>query len=251
MKLYPKKIGELIEAYKFRESLFELMNLARLGNKYLAEVEPWKTIKTDIQTTQNCINICLQISALLSVLSEPFMPFSSKKLKSILNFSSDKWNIIDMYLLKEGHQINKPELLFSQIEDIEIEQQIEKLLRTKAENENKIEVVQSKTEIDYADFEKMDIRVGTILSAEKVSKTKKLMKLEVDTGLDKRTIVSGIAEHFTETELVGKQVCVLVNLKARELKGIESNGMILLAESNGRLVFVSPDEVLNNGSEVK
>jgi methionyl-tRNA synthetase len=254
IKQYPEKIGTLIENYKFRDALFEMMNLARLGNKYLTENEPWKTIKTDERRTATVLNISLQICANLSILSSPFISFSAKRLQEMLNLDNKKWfeaGSID--LLSANKEINTPTLLFDRIEDSEIEKQIEKLNESKKQNElNNSHVEPQKENITYDDFSKMDIRLGTILSAEKVAKTKKLLKLTIDTGIDKRTIVSGIAEYYKPEEIIGKQVVVLVNLQAKELKGIESQGMILMAENlNKELSFVLPEKKFRNGSLVK
>ncbi|HEY9113134.1 MAG TPA: methionine--tRNA ligase subunit beta, partial [Bacteroidales bacterium] len=253
MALYPEKISSSIEKYRFREALSELMNLARLGNKYLTDQEPWKKFKTDENTVKNILNVSLQIAANLSILSEPFLPFSSNKLQKLLNISDLKWKDAGRAdLLKPGHQLNKAELLFDRIEDKEIEAQVQKLLNTKMENENSSPAKPSKGEIEFDDFVKTDIRTGTILEAEKVPKTKKLLKLKIDTGIDKRTVVSGIAEYYEPENIIGKKVCVLVNLAPRQLKGIMSQGMILMAEDkDGKLVFVSPTDEVSNGSEVK
>lgn len=254
IKTYPQNIGLLLETYKFREALFELMNLARLGNKYLTENEPWKTIKTDIERTQTSINISLQICANLAILMEPFLPFSAKKLQKMINIGSLKWfEVGNSELLKEGHKIEEAELLFERIEDAEIEKQTNRLLQTKEENkESNFTAKEPKANIQFDDFSKIDIRTGTILEAEKVPKTKKLLKLKIDTGIDQRTIVSGIAEYFEPENIIGTQVSVLVNLAPKELKGIESQGMILMAEDkDGKLVFVSPKEKVVNGAEIK
>ena len=252
LKKYPEIISSSIERYRFREASQELMNLARLGNKYLADEEPWKVIKEDEDRVQTIMYIALQIAAGLAVLSEPFLPFTSEKLKRILNVSlsavegSIAWNDVSTKdtLLSAGHQIGKAELLYRKIEDKEIQVQLDKLEATKKanENENKTLMPQKDT-ITFDDFSKLDMRVGTIVEAEKMAKTKKLLVLKVDTGLDTRTIVSGIAESFTPEEIVGKKVTVLVNLAPRALRGVDSEGMILMTEnSDGKLVFVNPDE---------
>jgi len=251
---YPEIISTSIERYRFREAGQELMNLARLGNKYLADEEPWKVIKTDEERVKTIMNVALQIATGLAVLSEPFLPFTSNKLKNILNLSSMgtersqslNWNDVSNKeaLLKPEHQINKGELLFRKIEDAEIQTQLDKLEATKKanENENK-QVMPQKDTITFDDFSKLDMRVGTIIEAEKMAKAKKLLVLKVDTGLDVRTIVSGIAESFKPEEIVGKKVTVLVNLAPRALRGVESEGMILMTENaDGKLVFVNPDE---------
>lgn len=250
---YPEIISNSIERYRFREALSELMNLARLGNKYLTDMEPWKIFKTDIEKVKQIINVSLQIVASLSVLSEPFLPFSSIKLQKMINLEGLKWKDAGKPdLLKAGQKINKPELLFERIEDNVIEAQIKKLMDTKEENKKDTPAKPSKPTIEFDDFMKMDIRTGTILEAEKVSKTKKLLQLTIDTGIDKRIVVSGIAEYYNPEDIIGKKVSVLVNLAPRKLRGIESQGMILMAEDNeGRLCFVSPTEDFNNGSEIK
>lgn len=254
IRQFPERIGRSIEQYRFREALNEMMNLARVGNKYLTENEPWKTIKTDASRTATVLNISLQICANLAVLSAPFMPIVAAKLSDMLNMKQFAWfevGVCDM--LAEGAAIKQPTLLFEQIDDKQIELQIQKLQAAKKENElNQASVAPQSEDISYDDFSKMDIRVGTILEAEKVAKTKKLLKLTVDTGIDKRTIVSGIAEYYKPEEIIGKQVSVLVNLAPKNLKGIESRGMILMAENlDGSLSFVSPDKLLKNGSVVK
>lgn len=254
IKTYPQKIGTLIETYKFRDALFELMNLARLGNKYLTENEPWKTYKTDVQRTETVLNISLQICANLSILMEPFIQFSAKKLQQMLNLKSIKWyQTGNCSLLEIGHRINSPELLFERIEDADIQKQLDKLESRKKTNAiNNAEVEPQKKNISFEDFSAMDIRVGTIIAAEKVAKTKKLLKLTIDTGIDKRTIVSGIAEYYSPEDIIGKQVSVLINLAPKNLKGIESQGMILMAENaDGELAFVSTEKQFKNGSTIK
>lgn len=253
IKQYPEKIGRSIEQYRFREALNELMNLARLGNKYLTENEPWKTIKTDEARTATVLNISLQICANLALLSEPFLPFSAQKLREMLNQDKVFWyQAGNSELLEEGKQINPAQLLFEQIDDKQIEAQLEKLQQTKKANELASATVEpQKANIEYDDFAKMDIRVGTILAAEKVAKTKKLLKLTIDTGIDQRTIVSGIAEYYSPEEIIGKQVSVLVNLAPKALKGIESQGMILMAENlDGSLSFISPEKPIRNGGTI-
>lgn len=254
IKLYPEKIGTLIENYKFRDALFEMMNLARLGNKYLTENEPWKTFKTDIKRTETVLNISLQICANLAILMEPFVQFSAKKLQQMLNLNSLKWfEAGNCELLKVGQEIQPAELLFERIEDADIQKQLNKLEASKKANAiNNAEVTPQKPNVSFEDFSAMDIRVGTILEAEKVTKTKKLLKLTIDTGIDKRTIVSGIAEYFSPEGIIGKQVSVLVNLAPKNLKGIESQGMILMAENaDGELCFVEPQKQFKNGSTIK
>lgn len=244
IKAYPEKIGTLIENYKFRDALFELMNLARLGNKYLTENEPWKTVKTDEKRTSTVLNISLQICANLAILAEPFLPFSSQKLQKMLNLAKHSWTQAgSISLLSQGSAINTPELLFERIEDEAIQKQTDKLEATKKQNLlNNAEVKPQKDNISFEDFEKMDIRIGRVLQAEKVAKTKKLLKLTVDTGIDQRTIVSGIAEWYKPEDIIGRRVAVLVNLAPKELKGIESRGMILMAENAlGELSFIGCD----------
>lgn len=253
IKQYPEKIGRSIEQYRFREALNELMNLARLGNKYLTENEPWKTIKTDAERTATVLNISLQICANLALLSEPFLPFTAEKLRGMLNQDKAFWyEAGNSEILEEGKQINQAQLLFEQIDDKQIEAQLEKLQQTKKANELASATVEpQKANIEYDDFAKMDIRVGTILAAEKVAKTKKLLKLTIDTGIDQRTIVSGIAEYYSPEEIIGKQVSVLVNLAPKALKGIESQGMILMAENlDGSLSFISPEKPIRNGGTI-
>ncbi len=255
VKEFPNTIGKSIERYRFREASQELMNLARLGNKYLADEEPWKVIKVDEARVQTIMYVALQISAALAVVSEPFLPFTSTKLKNILNIDANlSWENVtnNTILLPETHQINKAELLFSKIEDPAIEAQIEKLQATKIANEqeNKVLTPQKDT-IEFEDFTKLDIRIGTILEAEKVAKTKKLLKLKVDVGIDIRTIVSGIAESFSPEQIIGQQVSVLVNLAPRKIRGVESQGMILMTDTpDGKLAFVAPEKAVKNGQEV-
>lgn len=254
MSLYPEKIGSSIENYRFREALGEFMNLARLGNKYLTDTEPWKTFKTDPEKVKTNLNIALQICANLAILCEPFMPFTASKLNNMLNLETLTWGKAGSHdIIKEGHVLNQPALLFEKIEDEAVQAQVQKLLDTKKANEaNNITANPSKALIEFDDFGKMDIRVGTIIAAEKVAKTKKLLKLTVDTGIDKRTVVSGIAEHYEPESIIGQQVSILVNLASRNLKGIESQGMILMAENqNGELCFISPSKPFNNGSEIR
>lgn len=244
-----------IESYRFREALKDAMNIARIGNKYLADTEPWKVIKSDPARVETILNIALQITANTAVAIEPFMPFSAEKILRMLAVDKFGWERLGaMDLIPAGHAIGEPALLFEKIEDDVIQRQLDKLAATKAANEA-AETSQSiepqKDTIEFDDFQKMDIRVSTILAAEKVAKTKKLLKLTVDTGIDKREIVSGIAEHFTPEELVGQQVLVLVNLAPRELKGILSNGMILMAEdASGKLRLLQPAEATGNGAVV-
>ncbi len=244
-----------IEAYRFREALKDAMNFARIGNKYLADTEPWKVVKTDAERVKTILNIALQITANITIAIEPFMPFSAEKILKMLAVESFGWdNLGSMSLIAAGHTIGEPSLLFEKIEDDVIERQLVKLdeiRKARLAAEAAQNVTEQKAEISFDDFQRMDIRVSTILAAEKVAKTKKLLKLTVDTGIDKRTIVSGIAEHFTPEELVGRQVLVLVNLAPRELKGITSQGMILMAEdASGKLELLRPENAVNAGAIV-
>jgi methionyl-tRNA synthetase len=255
---FPQRIGDCLDRFRFREGSQELMNLARLGNKYLADEEPWKVIKQDPERVGTILFIGMQITAALALLCEPFLPFTAKRLQHMLNLEkpdTKAWEQISNanFLLSHGHRLGQPQLLFRKIEDSEIQAQLDKLEATKKQNqmENHTSNPQKET-IQYDDFSKMDIRVGTILTAEKMPKANKLLVMTVDTGIDKRTIVSGIAEHFTPEELIGKQVSVLVNLAPRPLRGVDSQGMILLAEdADGRLDFVNPEKGVQNGSVIR
>lgn len=253
LKAYPAVISSSIERYRFREAQGELMNVARLGNKYLADEEPWKMVKTNPERVQTQMYVALQIAAALQVLCEPFLPFTSNKLRTILNSNTINWNTVSetSELLPAGHQIGEAQILFAQIEDAEIQKQIDKLEATKTSNamENKVTEPQ-KAIATFDDFAKLDIRVGTIVEAEKMPKANKLLVLKVDTGLDTRTIVSGIAEHFSPEEVIGKRVTVLINLAPRALRGVESEGMILMTNNaEGKLVFVNPDaDGVDNGA---
>ena len=244
-----------IENYHFREALKDAMNFARIGNKYLADTEPWKVVKTDPERVKTILNISLQITANTAIAIEPFMPFSAAKMISMLAVEKYSWEQMgQMDLVAAGHTIGKAELLFEKIEDETIQKQLDKLAAIKEANlaaEKAQEVEAQKDNVSFDDFQKMDIRVSTILKAEKVAKTKKLLKLLVDTGIDQREIISGIAEHFTPEELVGQQVLVLVNLEPRELKGTLSRGMILMAEdATGKLRLLQPNETTHNGAIV-
>jgi len=266
VKAYPSVISSSIERYRFREASQELMNLARLGNKYLADEEPWKVIKEDEARTKTIMYVALQIASALATLSEPFLHFTSKKLKNILNIdlsnsSKEKhvfnsWNDISSktVLLPSGHQIGKAELLFSKIEDKDIQIQLDKLEASKKANQAANKTVEpQKEEISFEDFSKLDLRVGTIIEAEKMPKTKKLLGLKVETGIDVRTVVSGIAESYKPEEVIGKKVTILVNLAPRKLRGIESQGMILMTENpEGKLIFVNPEakEEAANGLQI-
>ncbi|MFD2563846.1 methionine--tRNA ligase [Aquimarina rubra] len=250
LRAYPSVISSSIERYRFREGSQELLNVSRLGNKYLADEEPWKLIKTDPERVKTIMYVGLQVAAALATLSEPFLPFTSEKLKNILAVNSDdlktNWNEIATkeILLPADHKIEKGELLFSKIEDADIQKQLDKLEATKKVNEAENKTIEpQKDTATFEDFTKMDLRVGTIVEAEKMPKAKKLLVLKVDTGINTRTIVSGIAEHFKPEDLIGKKVTVLVNLAPRALRGVESEGMILMTETpNGKLVFLNPDE---------
>jgi len=253
LKAYPAVISSSIERYRFREAQGELMNVARLGNKYLADEEPWKMVKTNPERVQTQMYVALQIAAALRILAEPFLPFTAKKLATILNLPKLNWNAVaeTTDLIPSGHQIGEAQILFAQIEDTEIQKQIDKLEATKTSNamENKVTEPQKAT-ATFEDFAKLDLRVGTIVEAEKMPKANKLLVLKVNTGLDTRTIVSGIAEHFSPEEVIGKRVTVLINLAPRALRGVESEGMILMTNNaEGKLVFVNPDaEGVDNGT---
>lgn len=251
---FPMRVGSSLESFRFREALNEMMNLARLGNKYLTDSEPWKLIKTDESRVRTILNVSLQICANLSVLSAPFLPFTADKLAGMLNLHGLKWHDAgNTDLLNEGQKLQSPALLFERIEDKTIEEQVQKLLNTKEENEKALATVNpAKDNIQYEDFAKLDIRVGTIIEAERVPKTKKLLKLKVDTGIDQRVVVSGIAEYYEPEKILGKKVSILVNLAPKKLRGIDSNGMILMAEDQeGKLCFVAPVDEFTNGSEIK
>jgi methionyl-tRNA synthetase len=245
LKAYPAVISSSIERYRFREALGELMNVARLGNKYLADEEPWKMIKENPARVQTQMYVALQIASALAILSEPFLPFTSAKLCNILQIKVNNWNLEfeNWNLTKPGHQIGQAEILFAQIEDAEIQKQLDKLEATKTANQVENAKAEPQKEIiTFEDFAKVDLRIGTIIEAEKMPKANKLLVLKVDTGIDVRTIVSGIAEHFTPEEVIGKRVTVLVNLAPRALRGVESEGMLLLTNTaEGKLVFVNPD----------
>ncbi|MBE6201966.1 MAG: methionine--tRNA ligase [Rikenellaceae bacterium] len=248
-----KSLEENIENYRFREALKEAMNIARLGNKYLADTEPWKVVKTDPERVKTILNVALQIVANTTVAIEPFMPFSAEKLTRMLAVDHLEWDVIGQSdIIKAGHTIGTAELLFEKIEDEVIERQIKKLDDAKKANlAAAAEVPEQKESVTFDQFGQMDIRVSTVVAAEKVAKTKKLLKLTVDTGIDTRTIVSGIAEYYTPEELVGRQILVLVNLLPRELKGITSQGMILMsADATGRLTLLAPTDKVPNGSQV-
>ncbi|MCK5170652.1 MAG: methionine--tRNA ligase subunit beta, partial [Bacteroidales bacterium] len=254
IKSIKKNLEISIENFRFREAIKTAMDLARLGNKYLADTEPWKVIKTDEERVKTIMNISMQITAALSIIMEPFLPFTTEKLRNFLNIKKLNWDLAGKQdLIEVGHTINKAGLLFDKIEDEEIEKQIQKLMDSKKANEmenNLIEPV--KENITFDDFVKMDIRVGTIMEAERVPKTDKLIKLKIDTGIDQRTVVSGIAVDHKPEDIIGKQVSILMNLEPRKIRGIESQGMILMAEdASGKLNFVVPDEKTTSGSGIK
>ncbi|MFZ2429720.1 MAG: methionine--tRNA ligase [Lutibacter sp.] len=257
MHKFPSIIGNSIDRYRFREASQELLNLARLGNKYLADEEPWKMINVDEERVKTVMYVALQIATALAILSEPFLPFTSEKLKKILNIGANDlaWKDVEEKeeLLSPNHQIGKGELLFAKIEDEEIQKQLDRLEATKLENISDNNVVEPQKEtIEFDDFTKLDIRVGTIIEAIKVPKTKKLLQLKVDVGIDVRTIISGIAESFNAEDIIGQKVTVLVNLAPRILKGIESQGMILMTNTpDGKLAFIEPEsDAVANGAQI-
>jgi methionyl-tRNA synthetase len=249
-----ENVENSLETFRFREALREAMNLARLGNKYLADEEPWKIDKTDPERVKTIMNIALQITANLTIVLEPFLPFSMSKLRKWINIGPEPWSEAGREdLLKPGHHIDNPGLLFEKIEDEAIDRQIRKLESAKKANESaSTKLLPSKDSVTFDDFTRMDIRTATILEAEKVPKTTKLLKLKIDTGLDIRTIVSGIAEYYEPESIIGKQISIVANLEPRKIKGIESKGMILMAEeTDGKLVMVTPAEKVSNGSAIK
>ncbi len=254
LKSYPDKISASIENYRFREALMDVMNVARLGNKYLADTEPWKLIKTDEDRVRTILNISLQIAANLEILIEPFLPFTSVKLRQMLNCGGNSWiDAGSIDLLKRGHRLSKAELLFEKIEDEAVQAQVDRLIQSKTANQQiQKEATPAKPNIEFEQFSAIDIRVATIIAAEKVEKTKKLLKLTLNTGLDERTVVSGIAEHYKPEDIIGKQVSIIVNLAPREIKGIVSQGMILMAEdSEGKLTFVKAENQMPDGAVIK
>jgi methionyl-tRNA synthetase len=246
----PTRIAELIYAYKFREAQAEAMNLARIGNKYLADQEPWKLIKTDPERVKTILNLSLQITANLSIVFLPFLPKTAKKLQNILGIEIDSWTQAgSSILISENEVINQPEILFAKIEDSLVENEVSKL---KNDNAMQTELPHQKELVSFDDFTKMDIRLGTILVAEKVEKADKLLQLTVQTGIDTRTIVSGIAEHYSPEDIIGKTVAVLLNLAPRKIRGIESQGMILMAENEeGKLSFMIPEKLFEAGGEIR
>lgn len=253
MQQIPEKIGKNLDEFRFRDALTEMMNLARLGNKYLADEEPWKVIKDNPERVKTQMFCALQVAGALAYLCEPFLPFTSQKMKSGLNLGNKNWyEVLNTPPIPTGHQINETPLLFSKIEDDVIEAQIKKLENTKINNQKtNPNANPMKEQISFDDFTKIDLRTATILEAEKVEKADKLLKLKVDTGVDVRTVVSGIAESFSPEEIIGKQVMILLNLAPRKIRGIESQGMLLLTtKPDGKLSFVTPDEKVENGIEI-
>jgi methionyl-tRNA synthetase len=250
MNAYANKVGDLIERYRFKEAQNEMMNLARLGNKYLADNEPWKLVKTDAERVKVIMKLALELSAKLSIICEPFLPHTTVKLQEMLNIKNLNWDNYQDELMPSGHKINKAHLLFTKVEDVLVEAQIEKLQKSKIQ---KAQTIKEKAMIDFDDFTKLDIRIGDILEAKKVPKTNKLIELKVKVGDKVRTVVSGIAEHYNAEELSGKKVSILINLEPRKIKGILSEGMILMAEnSDGKLAMISPDnEAIESGSVVR
>ncbi|NDV78126.1 methionine--tRNA ligase [Dysgonomonas sp. 511] len=254
IKVISNRINKHLEVYHFRDALKAAMSLARIGNKYLADTEPWKVAKTDMKRVETILYIALQITANLGIALEPFLPFAAKKIREFLNMDNMSWNQLgSMYLLPAGHQLNASELLFAKIEDETIEKQIQKLLDTKKANEAEaeIKVAPQKENVAFDDFAKMDLRVGTVLECTKVPKADKLLQFLIDDGMGKRTIVSGIAAWYKAEELVGKQVCFIANLAPRKIKGIESQGMILSVENaDGSLSLIQPSKEVNPGSQI-
>jgi len=251
-----QSLENLLENFKFREAQKEAMNLARIGNKYLADTEPWKLAKTDMARVETILNIALQLVANLAIAFEPFLPFSSEKLRKMIDVEGAQWDRLGAIdLLPAGHKLNKPELLFEKIEDEAIEAQIQKLLKSKEENEKKAAAEKPanpiKANIEFPEFEKLDIRVGTVLECQKVPKADKLLQFRIDDGLGGRTILSGIAAYYNPEELVGKQVCFIANLAPRKIRGIESQGMILSAlDADGKLAVTTVEKQVKPGSEV-
>jgi len=249
-----ENVESSLESYRFREALREAMNLARLGNKYLADSEPWKLVKNEPGRVRTIMNISLQITANLTIILEPFLPFSMSTLRKWINITLKPWDDAGRDdLLPAGHRIGEPGLLLEKIEDSDIEKQINKLVSVKKANlAATSQAMPSKDPVSFDDFTKIDIRTATILEAEKVPKTTKLLKLKIDTGLDVRTIVSGIAEYYDPAAIIGRQISIVANLESRKIKGIESKGMILMAEDrDGKLVMVTPESPVSNGSAVK
>ena len=252
LKKHVNAMNVHLESFEFREAQIEALAIARLGNKFLADTEPWKIIKVDEERVKAILNIAVQLCANLSLAFEAFLPSTSKKLRSMLNLEDLEFdNLGNPQLVETGHQLNTPELLFHKIEDDVIESQIEKLRKSSKPNNTINKSLKSKAMIEFEDFTKLDLKIGTITAAEKMPKSKKLLRLTVDLGSEQRTILSGIAEHYSEEEVLNKKVQVLTNLAPRKMMGILSEGMILLAEdSNGKLTFVSPEKDVENGSIV-
>ncbi|MGB3851439.1 MAG: methionine--tRNA ligase subunit beta, partial [Tunicatimonas sp.] len=253
MRQIPERVALAIEEFRFRDALAHMMDLARAGNKYLADTQPWKLIKEDEDRVKTILHLSLQLTANLSVLCEPFLPFTSRELQQMLNFSSEQWDDTQRHdLLAAGHTIGEPHLLFEKIEDDTVDAQTQKLMTNEpTPAPESTPISPQKNEITFDDFVKLDVRVATIKAAEAVKKSKKLLKLTLDTGLDQRTVLSGIAEHYTPEDIIGQQVCVLINLAPRKMMGIESQGMVLMAENqDGSLAFVQPDKEVGNGSGV-
>ncbi|MFC3880495.1 methionine--tRNA ligase [Algoriphagus namhaensis] len=253
LQAFPEKIASSIERYRFREALGLMMDLARLGNKYLADTEPWKTIKTDRERTGTILNIALNIAGSLAIVAEPFLPFTAQKLVDLFGMQEIDWeNAGDADLLKNGVALGQMGLLFEKIEDEVVDKQVQKLMDAKKENEAaNAPAAPTKEIITYDDFAKLDMRVVTVLEAEKMPKSKKLIKLKVDTGLGHRTVLSGVAEHFEPEFLIGKQVTMLINLAPRKMMGIDSEGMILMAEDkDGKLKLLTPHEATSSGSTI-
>lgn len=257
LPLLKESIEQNIRAYKFREALKDAMNIARIGNKYISDTEPWKVAKTDMDRTASILNVCLQICAALSTVFEPFTPFAAQRLRQMLDCTLDWDKVGSLEALAEGHQLRPAELLFEKIEDAQIDAQLARLdaIRKAREEEAARQaasvVAPQKEEVSFEDFEAMDIRTATVLEAERVPKTDKLLKLTIDTGIDHRVIVSGIAQYYSPEDMVGKQICILANLAPRTIRGIESKGMILMArQADGKMRFIMPSEVLANGAQI-
>lgn len=255
LKEVPSKVEALLYAYKIRDAQKEVMELARMGNRYLAETEPWKVIKSDPKRVETILHLALQITANLSILLDPFLPSTAKKIRSFLNMEEFNWDQAGKIdILKAGANTQPPSILFQKIEDEMVEKEKEKLLQTRTSNEDEKEqeAAPQKEDIQFEEFLKMDVRIGKIIDAKPVKKADKLLELLVDTGIDQRTIVSGIAEHYKPEEIIGKKVSVLLNLPPRKLRGVVSNGMILMAEdNNGKLSFIIPENNVDTGSEIR
>jgi len=254
LERYPKHIAGSVSQFRFREALAQFMNVARLGNKYLADSEPWKLIKTDAERVKTILNVSLQLAANLAIMAQPFLPHTARRMFDMLKLSDRGWQDAGSNtLLPAEHQLGEAQLLFEKITDEQVNAQLAKLSQAKQVSAKIVkELPEAKSNIAFEDFVKMDIRAGKILAAEKVAKTKKLLKLTIDTGIDKRTVVSGIAEFFNPEEIVGKQVSILVNLEPREIKGILSQGMILMVEdADGRVDFVAPQTDVQAGSVIR